>query len=211
MWGGSRTPVSQRAPDVSGSLFVWLSDPRASPTRGMGSRVTEFWAYSIAEPGSTSYGSWTNSPQITFGFNVVACPAPPVAEVGVAFGRDVGGELPWTWMPFVAQATVTLPPGDGRKWWSVSMKDSVGGTPGAEGSVITLDTHGPKCWAPEGATAKSERVATLRFKVTDKLSPLAKTVVTVTRTDGSVAATLPTRMVHGRHGRTPVHLRPARR
>jgi beta propeller repeat protein len=196
MWGGSPTPVSQRAPDVSGSLFVWLSVPRGSPTRGAGSTVSEFWAYSIAEPsGDTSYGSWTNSPQLTFGFSVQACPSPPVAEVGIAFGRDVGGELPWTWMPFAAQATVTLPPGDGRKLWSVSMRDSAGGTPGAEGSEITLDTHGPQCWAPEGATVKSGRTATLRYKVTDKLSPKALAVVTITHVDGSVAATLPARMV----------------
>jgi beta propeller repeat protein len=196
MWGGSRTPVSQRAPDVSGSTFVWVSAPRGSPTRGAGSTVREFWAYSIATPtGDSPRGPWTNSPQLTFGFSVAACPAPPVAQVGIAFGRDVGGELPWTWMPFAAQVTVTLPPGDGRKWWTVSMKDSVGGTPGAEGSEITLDTHGPKCWAPEDASVKSGGLATLRYKVTDKLSPEAKAVVTITHFDGSVAATLPARMV----------------
>ena len=38
-------------------------------------------------------------------------------------------------------------------------------------------------------------MATLRYKVTDRLSPLARAVVTVTHIDGSVAATLPARMV----------------
>jgi hypothetical protein len=90
---------------------------------------------------------------------------------------------------------VELPGGDGRKGYLVSLRDAAGHTPGGSGSEVILDTHGPSCWAPYAATARSGGYATLRYKVTDRLSPEARVVVTITRSDGSVVRTLPTRRV----------------
>jgi beta propeller repeat protein len=187
----------QTNPDVSGSLMVWEDDMPPTLPKGAkriaGGVLGELWAYGYSISPDTQY---VRSPDLTFAFDVRVCPDPPVSEVGFAF--DEGGNWPgedYTWQPFAPSLAVQLPGGDGRKGYMISLRDAAGHTPGGSGSEIILDTHGPSCWAPYAATARSGGYATLRYKITDKLSPEARVVVTITRSDGSVVSKLPTRRV----------------
>ena len=60
--------------------------------------------------------------------------------------------------------------------------------------MLILDTHGPSCWTPYPLTAKAGARATLRYKVTDKLSGWATATVEILR-GGSVVRTLKPRFV----------------
>ena len=132
------------------------------------------------------------------------CPNPPVSEVGFSFEDWDSWLGDYAWQPFAPSVAVQLPGGDGRKDYTVSLKDSAGRTPGGSGSEVILDTHGPSCWAPYPVTARSGAYAKLPYKVTDKLSPRAKGAIAITRADGSVVRTLPARWVaHRQVARAP--------
>jgi beta propeller repeat protein len=189
---GFHEGASQTSADVSGSLMVWEDDMPPTLPKGArriaGGLLSDLWVYGYSLSPDTFY---VRSPDLTFSFDVRVCPNPPVSEVGYSFEDWDSWLGDYTWQPFASSVAVRLPGGDGRKTYMVSFKDSAGKTPGGSGSEVVLDTHGPSCWAPYAATARSGGYATLRYKVTDKLSPEAKVLVTITRADGSVVRTLP--------------------
>ena len=78
---------------------------------------------------------------------------------------------------------MSLPGGDGRKYWEFSLKDSAGDSDGSTGSYVVLDTHGPSCWTPYPMTVRSGGTAILQYKVTDKLSTRAKATIAIPRQD----------------------------
>lgn len=191
IWGryeGAR----QTNADVSGSLMVWEDDMPPTLPKGAkriaGGLLSDLWVYGYSISPADQY---IRSPDLTFSFDVRVCPNPPVSEVGYSFEDWDSWLGDYTWQPFASSVAARLPGGDGRKSYTVSLKDSAGRTSGGSGSEVILDTHGPSCWAPYAATARSGGYATLRYKVTDKLSPEARVLVTITREDGSVVRTLP--------------------
>jgi beta propeller repeat protein len=185
---------SQTRPDASGNVSVWQDDRGAvarNVTHISGGVLSDLWTTRIE---MTPDVYWTSTPHLSFVFDVPICPTPPVAQVGLSLSRDEWVEN-FTWEPFAALKTVTLPGPDGRAYWMVSFRDSAGDSDGASGSEVMLDTHGPSCWAPYPATVRSGAATTLRYRVTDKLSPQARAVVTIDRADGSVVRTLHVRRV----------------
>ena len=170
--GGRYEGARQTNPDVSGSLIVWEDDTPPTLPKGArriaGGLLSDLWVYGYSISPDTQY---VRSPDLTFSFDVRVCPNPPVSEVGFSFENWDSWLGDYAWQPFAASVAVQLPGGDGRKDYTVSFKDSAGHTPGGSGSEVILDTHGPSCWAPYAATARSGATRTLRYKVTDKLSP----------------------------------------
>jgi beta propeller repeat protein len=198
--GNDADGTRQTRPDASGAVAVF-QDSHGQRARGAlrvtGAELSDLWAYSYTVKPDFW---WVNTPELTFAFEVRVCPTPPVAQIGF----DLSSGFDWAdviWEPFVPTKTVTLPAGDGRKTWMLSLKDSAGGSAGADGSEVMLDTHGPSCWAPSRSpfhppvVVRSGQVATLPYEVTDKLSPQARAVITVKRADGSVVRTLKARTV----------------
>ena len=195
IWGG-QYDNREAFPDLSGATAVYEDTAKqaAGVTRISCAGISEFWAYGYSIWPRESY---VNTPDLTFSIQVVACPTPPVAEVaiGVTSTRWWQGEPELVWQPFSPQVKVRLPGGDGRKYWDLSLKDSAGNTPGSSGSAVVLDTHGPLCWTPHPLTVRSGETATLRYKVTDKLSSGARASIAIAREDGTVVRTLPPRWV----------------
>ena len=195
IWGG-QYDNREAFPDLSGATAVYEDTAKqaAGVTRISCAGISEFWAYGYSIWPRESY---VNTPDLTFSIQVVACPTPPVAEVaiGVTSTRWWQGEPELVWQPFSPQVKVRLPGGDGRKYWDMSLKDSAGNTPGSSGSAVVLDTHGPLCWTPHPLTVRSGETATLRYKVTDKLSNGARATIAIAREDGTVVRTLPPRWV----------------
>jgi beta propeller repeat protein len=188
----------QTRPDVSGDLTVAERQVGARAlgvTRVTAWRTFDFWAYGVTTDLDGVYS--TNASQITFSLEVIVCPNPPVTEMSVLVGpwSWEGPPPDYQWEPFAPTKTVALDFPDGFIGWDVSLKDSAGGSPGSGGSRISLDTHGPSCWAPSAVTVKSGETAVLPFKVKDALSPQAKVTIVIKRSDGSVVTTLRPRWV----------------
>ena len=135
---------------------------------------------------------------------------PPVTEVGFVVNERNYSTSGLVWQPFSPQVTITLPGGDGLKYFALSFKDSSGKTNGAEGSSVILDTHGPACWTPSPMTAPEGGTALLRYKVTDKWSRYAKVTITLLREDGTEVRVLEAAALRrDRRGEGPSHrLRP---
>jgi beta propeller repeat protein len=186
--------TGQVRPAVSGSLVLWEDTGTRLPrgaTRIYGATIGDLWAYGCSiTPGDP----YVSTPDVTFHFDVAACPHPPVAQVSVVVGPHAWRSQP-VWQPFAAEVPVHLSGGDGRTKYEISFQDSAGDDSGSEGSMLILDTHGPSCWAPYPMTVKAGATATLRYKVTDALSEEARATVTVLRKDGTVALALPARYV----------------
>jgi beta propeller repeat protein len=184
----------ETSPAVSGLTAVYedTAGQEAGVTRISGVQLSGIWAYGFSISPDHSY---ITTPELTFDIQVDACPAPPVAEVGIGISTTGWWQGELTWQPFAPQVKVSLPGGDGRKYWEFSLKDSAGDSGGSTGSYVTLDTHGPSCWTPYPVTVRSGGMARLQFKVTDKLSTGARATIAITRPDGSVVKTLPARWV----------------
>lgn len=192
---GDSDGTRQSRPDVSGSAVVFedaqgVAVPGA--LRVAGARVFNLWAYATTV---TPSAYWTNASALTFTFDVLACPDPPVAEMSVTAAPADEWFSDAVWQPFSATATLLLDMPDGEKAWDVMLKDSAGHCPGGGGDDFWLDTHGPSCWASSAITVESGRTAVLPYKVTDKLSPEAKVTVTLRRHDGSLVRALKPRRV----------------
>jgi beta propeller repeat protein len=187
-----RESVKQTRPDVSASTMVWEDGEGATATRNTRIFCAEeknVWAYSY----DLSPDAWmVNDRTLTFTFDVLVCPHPPVAEVGFSLDPDAWD---YEWQPYAHEVSVELPAGDGRKQYMVSLRDSAGDSPGGSGADIILDTHGPFCWTPFPLSVRSGAVGILAYKVTDRLSPEVRAAVTITESDGRVVRTLPPRRV----------------
>ena len=130
----------------------------------------------------TPTNNWTSDSLITMFLSVFN-------QMGVFsdFRVSFDGGATWSdWQAFADVDQLQLPGGDGAKTISLQFEDADGNQTPVISITVYLDTHGPTTVAPVVSHARTGKVALIRFKVKDALSPKANVTVRLRNRHGKL-------------------------
>ena len=172
------TAAWQGQPTISGDTVVW-ADLRNGGVADLWAADLTPWNARLSLDGGTA---WTRSATASLGLFAQS----PYGIVTRMTLTNVGGPA-GTAKPYsTIKSPWYLTPGDGRKTVTVTFDDLFANASPLMSASITLDTHGPTVTVPAAVSVKRGAIASIGYRVTDKLSPRAAVTIHLLDRHGNI-------------------------
>jgi len=168
----------QGQPTISGDTVVW-ADLRNGGVADLWAADLTPWNARLSLDGGTA---WTRSATASLGLFAQS----PYGIVTRMTLTNVGGPAGTAEPYSTIKSPWYLTPGDGRKTVTVTFTDLFANASPLMSASITLDTHGPTVTVPAAVSVKRGAIASIGYRVTDKLSPRAAVTIHLLDRHGNI-------------------------